>query len=674
MSDSGGSDWSEDASQSLGDCLFAPGLCVGVVNQKGEGKDAESDDAAVLAHVKAVHGLDCKEIAAEWALDAYQLVRLVNRAREAGTEGKKGDSADWKALLGGVSGPADALFSDEKYLQPFSEGDPWLQFVVGLGFQDAWSTDDEEEGNDSEGEGAGERESKGKGAQSIPLPAAGGDGDAARVRALERALAAAQRESATLHEKCTEMASMMDEMREVASRTFFSDGAAPSASASAAGKNAENAENADDNAVRATSGAAAADGDVDDSGYFGSYDSLYIHQTMLQDRVRTEAYRDYIEKNADALFKGKTVLDIGCGTGILSMFAARAGAEHVYAVDMSDIIHKARAIVQDNAYAHKITLIQGMAEEVAAKLIKDGVRVDVIISEWMGYFLLFESMLDSVVVVRDMLAAASRAQKDGASENTNPENEQIRPPLVLPSRCSVELCAASLPTNRASHGDGFWGDVYGFRMDAMRADLASEADVQVFPAASLCSTAATVLRFDCNTVTLEGLEWESGFELSASRDAELDAIVAWFDIDFAREVRMSLGFFFSISSSSLTHFLLFFPPPKNPRPARESTSASRRARWRRRRTGSRRHSCSQRPSTSPRARPSAGSFATRATARTTAGSTSYCRSARLTEAARPSRSSRKRSSILVTGAEAEPRLVASYESFSQGGELLPRET
>ena len=48
-----------------------------------------------------------------------------------------------------------------------------------------------------------------------------------------------------------------------------------------------------------------------------------IHEEMLKDTVRTRTYQNAILRNS-FLFKGKIVLDVGCGTGILSLFAAKA--------------------------------------------------------------------------------------------------------------------------------------------------------------------------------------------------------------------------------------------------------------------------------------------------------------------------------------------------------------
>jgi type I protein arginine methyltransferase len=55
------------------------------------------------------------------------------------------------------------------------------------------------------------------------------------------------------------------------------------------------------------------------------------------------------------IFRDAIVLDVGCGTGILSLFAAKSGAKRVIAVDASDIAKKAATIVQANGLDNIIT-------------------------------------------------------------------------------------------------------------------------------------------------------------------------------------------------------------------------------------------------------------------------------------------------------------------------------
>ena len=172
--------------------------------------------------------------------------------------------------------------------------------------------------------------------------------------------------------------------------------------------------------------------------YYEAYSHIGIHEEMIRDRSRTDAYRDAIVNNSQYL-QGKTIMDVGAGTGILAWFCIQAGARRVYAVEASDIADQARLIVAENGLSDRIIVIKGRVEDAEVPE-----KVDIILSEWMGYFLLYECMLPSVLTARDRFL-----KPDG---------------LVLPSTAEIHIAAFS---------DGawdskveFWRDVYGVDMSA----------------------------------------------------------------------------------------------------------------------------------------------------------------------------------------------------------------
>jgi len=134
---------------------------------------------------------------------------------------------------------------------------------------------------------------------------------------------------------------------------------------------------------------------TDNANYFCEYAYLYHQMDMLEDAHRTGSYFNAITWNRSC-FEGKTVLDVGAGTCILSIFAAKAGAKKVFAVEATDMAIRSRKIVEAQGLSDVIQVLQGTVETITLPC-----KVDVIVSEWMGYFLLRESMLDSVLVARD---------------------------------------------------------------------------------------------------------------------------------------------------------------------------------------------------------------------------------------------------------------------------------
>ncbi|XP_066393949.1 probable protein arginine N-methyltransferase 3 [Miscanthus floridulus] len=271
---------------------------------------------------------------------------------------------------------------------------------------------------------------------------------------------------------------------------------------------------------------------VDDN-YFGSYSSFGIHREMLGDKVRTDAYRDAILGNP-SLLSGATVLDVGCGTGILSLFAAKAGASRVVAVDGSaKMASVATQVAKNNGLlydenvkaepkqgsAQLISVVHTKAEELNQKIQVPQNGFDVLVSEWMGYCLLYESMLSSVLYARDHFL------KPGGA--------------ILPDTATIL---------GAGFGKGgtclpFWENVYGFDMSCIGKEVTSTSArfpvVDVLSSQDIVTETAVLHSFDLASMKESEMDFTASFELRLSESSATVpgvtwcyGIVLWFDTGF----------------------------------------------------------------------------------------------------------------------------------------------
>lgn len=203
------------------------------------------------------------------------------------------------------------------------------------------------------------------------------------------------------------------------------------------------------------------------------------------------------------------MLDIGCGTGILSMFAAKAGAAQVYAIECSNIIDYARKIIEANNLSKTITLIKGKVEEVVLPVPK----VDIIISEWMGYCLFYESMLDTVLFARDKWL-----KPDG---------------LLFPDKCTLYITAIE-DRQYKDEKINWWDDVYGFDMSSIRKVAITEPLVDVVDPKQLVTSPCLIKEVDLYVAKKEDLDFESPFRLTVKRNDFVQALVTYFNVDFSK--------------------------------------------------------------------------------------------------------------------------------------------
>ncbi|KAG9138275.1 hypothetical protein Leryth_001478 [Lithospermum erythrorhizon] len=270
--------------------------------------------------------------------------------------------------------------------------------------------------------------------------------------------------------------------------------------------------------------------------YFDSYSSFSIHREMISDKARTDAYRQAIMGNP-SLLKDSVVMDVGCGTGILSLFAAQSGASRVLAVEASErMAGFAKQIAKDNDllkienpdqstnhHTGTMEVVQGMIEELGDSYDIPHHSVDVLISEWMGYCLLYESMLSSVLFARD------RWLKPGGA---------ILPDVATMFVAGFGKGGTSIP---------FWENVYGLNMSCIAKEVVEDAAhfpiVDVLDSREVVTETEVLQSFDLPTMKLEDMDFTAEVELkpilnysncisSEPKTTWCYGIVLWFETGF----------------------------------------------------------------------------------------------------------------------------------------------
>ncbi|GKT23229.1 Protein arginine N-methyltransferase like protein [Aduncisulcus paluster] len=159
----------------------------------------------------------------------------------------------------------------------------------------------------------------------------------------------------------------------------------------------------------------------EDEVYFDGYGHHEIHSEMIEDPARTTAYLRAIN-SID--IEGRSVLDVGSGSSILSMFAVQAGARVAVGVEASDVVDIARKIIRHNEFEDDVVVVRGYLEDIPPPQILKYSKYgfDVIMSEWMGFGLFFEGMLSTVIKARNRYSVGKvKAPLSPSSSEANPK-------------------------------------------------------------------------------------------------------------------------------------------------------------------------------------------------------------------------------------------------------------
>ena len=239
--------------------------------------------------------------------------------------------------------------------------------------------------------------------------------------------------------------------------------------------------------------------------------TLHQYSRMIGDRVRTEAYRRALEHSI--VPDESVVLDIGAGTGILAMFAARAGARKVYAVDPSPCIQVAREVSAANGFGDRIEFIPRDSRDVTLER-----KADVIVSDLRGILPLCGT---NTVVLAD---ARRRHLAPGG--------------LLIPERDVLWMTPAESAEVYDEIADPWKGNTCGFDWTLAREKLLNTWIADVRPIRKLAPPQAC-FEVDYNNLAGSNFSAEPRFRVAA--EGTLHGLVLWFETRLAGGIGFSAG-------------------------------------------------------------------------------------------------------------------------------------
>jgi type I protein arginine methyltransferase len=242
---------------------------------------------------------------------------------------------------------------------------------------------------------------------------------------------------------------------------------------------------------------------------------LTRHDDLLADRARVDTYFEAINKHVR---EGDEVIDLGTGTGLLSCFAARAGARLVHAIEYGPIIDAAQAVAKEN----EITNIAFYP--VSSREFSLPHRVDVIVHEQMGSALFNEHVVANVVDLRDRLL------KEGG--------------LILPRR--LRLFVAPVQADVGQYAPFAWEQtLHGLTFRALRSYAEAHPEGYLYriyrplPLNAFLAEPQPVLDVDLLTVTPAELPVSVRYSETVSREGVLHGFCVFFEACFDEELSIT---------------------------------------------------------------------------------------------------------------------------------------